>query len=47
MKKEVIQPEPTVENVQQPLLQMDHVRPLLEQESQKDFYLFGDVFCGV
>ena len=26
---------------------MDHVRGLLEQESQKDFYLFGDVFAGL
>ena len=26
---------------------MDHVKSLLEQESQKDFYLFGDVFAGL
>ena len=26
---------------------MDHVKGLLEQESQKDFYLFGDVFAGL
>ena len=48
IRNDTTNPESAAESsVQQPLLQMDHVKPLLEQESQKDFYLYGDVFSGL